>query len=201
MSENGMVRAIVAARGAFDQHGNDELLAVWRELEEGLLTQIRFSPGLSLRENERAAAMARVVRRVDAWDLTVPGRLLSDAMRAVVRAAHGVLVFRLADRCGCEDRDAFLTAAEEAFGGALDLMLHSRLLLAYRRLIWMHCSDRGEGYGVPARVPTPTTPTAPPAGSGPGQSGGPGQAGGPEGGPGQAPGGPGLAAFGSAPLR
>ena len=56
-------------------------------------------------------------------------------------------------------------------------------------------------YGVPARVPTLTTPTAPPAGSGPGQSGGPGQAGGPEGGPGQAPGGPGLAAFGSAPLR
>ena len=136
-----MVRAAAAAREVFVLLRDDVLRVAWDEVDAGLLALVRYQQGRRATPQptrwERAAAAAQAVQQVDEWALRVPAGMVAEAVWALARAARGVLVFRLADQCGSDDRDAFLGAAEEAFGGGpLDLLLHSQLLLAYRTHIW-----------------------------------------------------------------
>ena len=140
LAENHMVQTTNAATEVFHRHAGTLAgtfcSAAWREQVGGLLVLVRGPLHEGATSRERAEAAARAQESVDgfAWVHGVAACL--EALRAVKRAVLVLVVFRLAAKCGYDDKEAFLREAEAAFGQApLDLQLQSRLLHAYYKNI------------------------------------------------------------------
>jgi hypothetical protein len=156
------------------------------ELAERVLAAAEGAPGMPLAAQRELAAARRYLRWVSvgsargaALALNAVSRAYGvcppetvDYIRAAERAVRNVVVLRCCanmapEAIGQSQGQAFIRAAEEAFGGKLELPLHSQMILAFNKI--MGYSRQGPSRGPRRQQPpargAPDEPMCPIVGS------------------------------------